>query len=169
MSGFAGQRMVDDGLVVMETSVTTRSERGFTLVELIVVVGVIGLLLGMAIPAYAGFRSRASDVDAQSDLRAALLLETLYYVENGTFTKSALLLESAAPQIDFNVAKNPPGTVRVKARKKTLSYEVCLFAQSTSGTWFAIYHSVDEGTFYGNSKPKACKPKLKKTFSQDGW
>ncbi len=42
---------------------------GFTLIEILVVVGIIGLLLGIAVPAYTGYRERSQIADAMSDLK----------------------------------------------------------------------------------------------------
>ncbi len=42
---------------------------GFTLIEILVVVGIIGLLLGIAVPAYTGYRERSQIANAMSDLK----------------------------------------------------------------------------------------------------
>jgi len=47
-------------------------EGGFTLIELMVVVMIIAILLGIAIPAFLGAKSRAQDTAAKSNLRNAL-------------------------------------------------------------------------------------------------
>jgi len=47
-------------------------ERGFTLIELMVVVLIIAILIAIAIPTFLGAQDRARDRGAQSDLRNAL-------------------------------------------------------------------------------------------------
>ena len=49
-----------------------RTEEGFTLIELMVVVLIIAILLAIAIPSFLGARSKAQDRAAQSNARNAL-------------------------------------------------------------------------------------------------
>src|SRR5262245_63552833 len=57
------------------------SQSGFTLLELIVVVGVLGILAAIAMQQFSIYRSRAVDTAMRSDLKNAALAMESYYGE----------------------------------------------------------------------------------------
>ena len=61
-------------------------DKGFTLIELMVVVLIIAILIAIAIPTFLGARSRAQDKQAQSNLRNALTAEKTFYTDSQIYT-----------------------------------------------------------------------------------
>jgi prepilin-type N-terminal cleavage/methylation domain-containing protein len=60
-------------------------ESGFTLIELLVVLVIIAVLIAIAVPSYLGFRERAANRAAQSNLRAALPAAEAFYSDNKSY------------------------------------------------------------------------------------
>ena len=77
------------------------SERGFTVIELLVVIIIIGMLLAIAVPSYIGFRDRAANNEAKTNLRAALPVAEAYNEDNGSY---ASMDEASLREIDSSLS-----------------------------------------------------------------
>jgi len=62
------------------------NKKGFTLVELLITVAIIGILAAIGIPAYIGQQKNAARTEAYSNLQNLRLLEEQFYAENGVYT-----------------------------------------------------------------------------------
>ena len=91
-----------------EGSSKTREEAGFTLVELLVVIVVIGVLITIAVVSYLGFSDRASRTTAQANVRTVVPALTAFYTEHSTYAGATLttLRETYDLQIDDSAASH---------------------------------------------------------------
>jgi prepilin-type N-terminal cleavage/methylation domain-containing protein len=66
-----------------------RNERGFTLVELMIVVIIVGILAAVAIPMYQGATERAKASEAVAALGTIRGAMRVYYAEHGSYASSS--------------------------------------------------------------------------------
>jgi len=62
-----------------------RKNEGFTLIELMIVIAIIGILAAIAIPQFSAYRTRSYNSAAEADLRNAATAQEAYYVDNQTY------------------------------------------------------------------------------------
>jgi len=91
--------------------------KGFTLVELLLVIAILGIVVGIAVPAYMGQRQRARDIgDAKTNARVIQMAlesrraEMGVYGSPGTTTYKA---DGTPPETDLIPSFRPKGNSKV--------------------------------------------------------
>ena len=70
----------------MLTKLTKKNEKGFTLIELMIVIAIIGILAAIAIPQFSAYRKRSYNSSAQSDCRNIATAQEAYYVDYSIYS-----------------------------------------------------------------------------------
>ena len=87
------------------------TKRGFSLIELLIVVVVIGILAAIAIPKFQQIQTRAKGSEAKGMLKAALVMEKAYFNHYGRFSDS---LDEIGFVQEALVTDHPPGRGRYR-------------------------------------------------------
>lgn len=119
-----------------------RGERGFSLIELLVVMLIIGVLAAIAIPLFATQKSKATDAQAKELVRSAeTAMETCATDNSGKYGEcSRARLEEVEPSLKTDAAREAS-----LESVSPLEHSYTIVAKSTTGDTFTVKRTA-EGT-----------------------
>lgn len=116
-----------------------RDEAGFTLVELLVVMLILGILAAIAIPAFFSQRDKGYDADAKADARSVQTALETYAIDNdGAYTGAD---QSALSAIEGTINSIPAADLTITVGANT--YSVTL--DSKSGNTYTVARAANGG------------------------
>ncbi len=86
-----------------------RKEKGFTIIELLIVIVVIGILAALVITTFTGIQQRARNTERETDIKALHSQLEAYYAQNGAYPALADLNTTTLKGLDAG-ALTPPGS-----------------------------------------------------------
>ncbi|MCP4322691.1 MAG: type IV pilin protein [Psychromonas sp.] len=86
--------------------------KGFTLIELLIVITIIGILVGIALPSYQAHVRKANRIDAQLEMSEMSLAAEREYARNGTYTAVSAYIDKS---YQFDLTKNGPAKFTITA------------------------------------------------------
>ena len=153
--------------------VKRRQDDGFTMVELLIVVLILGILVGIAVPSFLWHRHTAQDRAAQASLKNALTAARAEYVDPASFSNlDAARMNQVEPTIKF-VNESTSSTAPYMVSVLPISTDEWLAAaKSDSGDCFAIWDTMPGGISFGTVADAPCNADHAMTdgvFANEGW
>ena len=95
---------------------TPRRRRGFTLIELLVVISIIGVLVGLLLPAINSAREAGRRVQCQNNQKNVGLALAQFSTAKNSFPNSGIFFEDVTMSLRLQIRRPPRSTWRPTSR-----------------------------------------------------
>ena len=125
------------------------AEQGFTLIELMVVVLIIGILVAIAVPKFLNAQSGAKGKAAQSNLRNAQSIVGTVYSDKQTYLFTLADLQAAEKSLIWQPKGTGQSTQTVEVAWDTSTTRVVLAVKSASGDCYQVSEELNNAAATG--------------------
>src|SRR5664279_3348052 len=128
-------------------SLKKRSQQGFTIVELLIVIVVIGILAALVITTYSGIQQNGRNTERTTDLKAVQGQLEAYYAQNGSYPATTELGTTSATNVTFIQSKMKGLDKEALRDPKGAATDYSLVSGTTAtATKYAYSVTQDDGT-----------------------
>ncbi|APX05166.1 prepilin-type N-terminal cleavage/methylation domain-containing protein [Vibrio campbellii] len=129
-----------------------KKQQGFTLIELMIVVAIIGVLSAIAVPAYKNYVTKSEVASAVASLKSVITPAELFYQEKGTFPAS----EDDLASVGINSSSIQNGTLGFASSAIELNISSLSPAKATITRESTGWKCAVSGLTDATNAPKGC-------------